>query len=188
LILRLWPPIGLVATLLLGTLVGKGPTALDDWFLRDDAQVNDYRLILLLFTDARLLALIWAGSVVFALWQRRWRMVAVVVLAPTAALLLVKGLKLLFGREKGGSLAYPSGHTTLAVVVLGLAVMVAGWQLWVLLMAAVAGSLGMFGQALTYHYFTDAVGGALLGTSIVCVAVLVAGYTPSVRNPTSTPA
>ena len=33
-----------------------------------------------------------------------------------------------------------------------------------------AAVLGMLGQGVTYHYFTDTVGGVLLGTAIVCVA------------------
>jgi hypothetical protein len=36
--------------------------------------------------------------------------------------------------------------------------------------------LGMVGQAVTYHYFTDAVGALLLGTAIVSVAALALGH------------
>ena len=32
--------------------------------------------------------------------------------------------------------------------------------------------LGIVGQAVTYHYFTDTVGALLLGTAVVCVAAL----------------
>jgi hypothetical protein len=40
--------------------------------------------------------------------------------------------------------------------------------------AAVAfAALGILGQASTYHYFTDAVGSVLLGTSLVCVAAVI---------------
>jgi hypothetical protein len=43
-----------------------------------------------------------------------------------------------------------------------------------LVWAAVAfAALGILGQAVTYHYFTDAVGSVLLGTSLVCVAAVV---------------
>ena len=47
--------------------------------------------------------------------------------------------------------------------------------------AAVAGvgrpvafaALGVIGQAVTYHFLTDAVGSVLLGTSLVCIAAVV---------------
>ena len=42
-------------------------------------------------------------------------------------------------------------------------------------MSAVTVSLlGMLGQGVTYHYFTDTVGALLLGTAVVCVAALAA--------------
>jgi membrane-associated phospholipid phosphatase len=36
----------------------------------------------------------------------------------------------------------------------------------------------MIGQGVTYHYFTDTVGGVLLGTAIACVAALTLGRAP----------
>ena len=38
-------------------------------------------------------------------------------------------------------------------------------------MADAHSMLGMFGQAINYHYFTDTIGAALLATSVVCVAL-----------------
>ena len=38
----------------------------------------------------------------------------------------------------------------------------------------VYGATGMIGQGVTYHYFTDTLGAALLGSAVVCVAALAA--------------
>jgi membrane-associated phospholipid phosphatase len=99
--------------------------------------------------------------------------VAATVVSPVVALVLEQLLKRLFGREKGGasgSLAYPSGHTTVMVVVLGMVLLAVGAGLWVLGSAIVYCLLGMIGQGATYHYFTDTIGALLLGTAVVCVA------------------
>jgi len=95
------------------------------------------------------------------------------VLTPVVAVQLARVCKRLFGRWKGDDLAYPSGHTTLMVVVLGMVVLAAGAQLWVVAASIGFGLLGMLGQAVTYHYFTDTVGGLLLGTSVVCAAAAI---------------
>lgn len=74
-----------------------------------------------------------------------------------------------------GAVAYPSGHITLMVVVLGLALfLVVGARLYAVV-AVVWALLGMLGQSVTYHYFTDAVGGLLLGSAIVCSVFAVIG-------------
>ena len=96
-------------------------------------------------------------------------------MAPFVAVVAARLAKWAFGREKDGALAYPSGHTTLAVVVLGLAVLVAGAATWVTVAAVTAAVLGVLGQGVTYHYFTDAVGAVFLGTALVCVAARAAG-------------
>jgi membrane-associated phospholipid phosphatase len=87
-------------------------------------------------------------------------------------------LKRLFDRQSDSALAYPSGHTTTMVVVMGMVVLVAGVALWAVLVAVAYCLLGMIGQAVTYHYFTDTVGALLLGTAIVCVAALTLGHAP----------
>ena len=61
---------------------------------------------------------------------------------------------------------------------MGMVVLVAGGALWAVLVAVACCLLGMVGQAVTYHYFTDTVGALLLGTAIVCVAALASGHAP----------
>jgi membrane-associated phospholipid phosphatase len=153
--------------LVLGWAVGKGSTAVDDWFQHYRHSPAHW---LLFFTDPRVLTVVLVGCIGVALYRRRWRLAAVVVASPFVAVALVELFKRLFDRENGGALAYPSGHTTVAVVVLGIAVLVAGAALWAVLVAVTFGLLGMLGQGVTYHYFTDTIGAVLLGTAIVCVA------------------
>jgi membrane-associated phospholipid phosphatase len=133
---------------------------------------------LLFFTDPRVLAILLAGTLVVALSQRRWRLAVVTALSPTIAIALVQLLKPLFDRRSDGALAYPSGHTTTMVVVIGMVVLVARCALWAVLVAVAYCLLGMIGQGATYHYFTDTIGGVLLGTAIVCVAALTLGRAP----------
>jgi len=173
--LRLWPPIAVAAMLLLGWAVGTGSTSVDDWF-------HQYGLgpakRLLVFTDPRVLAVLLAGCLVVALYQKRWRLAVAMVLSPPIAIALAQLSKRLFGRQNDGALAYPSGHTTTMVVVVGMVVLVAGGALWAVLVAVAFCLLGMIGQGITYHYFTDTVGALLLGTAIVCVAALTLGQAP----------
>jgi membrane-associated phospholipid phosphatase len=174
-LLRLWPPIAVAAMVVLGWAVGNGSTSVDDWF-------HQYRHSpakwLLFFTDPRVLAILLAGTLVVALYQRRWRLAVVTALSPTIAIALVQLLKPLFDRRRDGVLAYPSGHTTTMVVVLGIFALVAHCALWSVLVAVSFCLLGMIGQGVTYHYFTDTIGGVLLGTAIVCVAALTLRRAP----------
>ena len=59
------------------------------------------------------------------------------------------------------------------VVVLGMLVLAVGVRLWLVTAAVGFGVLGVLGQSVTYHYFTDAVGSILLGTSLVCAFAAV---------------
>jgi hypothetical protein len=172
---RLWPLIGVAAMLLLGWAVGKGSTPVDSWFHQYRHSPARY---LLFFSDPRVLAVLVAGTLVVAIYQRRWRFAAVAVVSPLVAMGLPQLLKRLFGRESGGVLAYPSGHTTTMVVVLGLVVLAAGAALWVVLVAIAFCVLGMIGQSVMLHYFTDTVGALLLGSAIVCAAALTLGHAP----------
>jgi len=174
-LLRLWPPIALAAMVALGWAVRKGSTPVDDWFHQFGRGPARH---LLFFTDPLVLAVLVAGTLLVAIYQRRWRFAALAVVSSLVAMALPQLLKRLFGRESGGALAYPSGHTTTMVVVLGMIVLATGAALWVVLVAIAFGLLGMLGQGITFHYFTDTVGGVLLGTAIVCVAALTLGRTP----------
>jgi membrane-associated phospholipid phosphatase len=172
-VLRWWPPIGILAMVALGLVVGDGTTRLDDWFTHaGDAHPGVARL--LFFTQPVVLGALLLAAVVVALWRRRWRMALVVVLTPVVAVVAVRVLKALFGREREGALAYPSGHVTVMTAVLGMVVTVAGMRLWPIVAAAVFALLGIAAQALTYHYFTDTVGAAFLGTALVCLGVRAA--------------
>ncbi len=166
----MWPPIAVAAMLLLGWAVGKRSTPIDDWLQR---QRNSPAHWLLFFTDPRVLALVLAAVLAVALYRRRWRLAVVALASPMVGIVLTRLLKRLFDRQKDGVVAYPSGHATVAVVVLGMFVLVAGAALWAVLVAASAVLLAMLGQAVTYHYFTDTVGALLLGTAIVCVAAQI---------------
>jgi hypothetical protein len=172
---RWWPPIGVVAMLALGLLVGKRSTPIDDWFLRNAGHaVGASVRWLLVFTDWWLLVPLLAACLGVALYRRRWRLVVVVLACPLAAIEIVWLLKPIFDREKGGTLAYPSGHTTLMVTILGMVVLTAGCRLWAVLAAVMASLLGMFGLALTYHFLTDTIGAAMFATAMVCIAARVA--------------
>jgi membrane-associated phospholipid phosphatase len=173
--LRLWPPIAVAAMSVLGVAVGGASTSVDDWFHQFGRGPAKW---LLFFTDPRVLAVVLAGCLVVALYQRRWRLAVVTVLSPPIAIALAQLSKRLFGRQNDGVLAYPSGHTTTMVVVLGMVVLVAGGALWAVLVAVGFCLLGMIGQGITYHYFTDTVGALLLGTAIVCVAALILRHAP----------
>lgn len=155
---------------LLGWAVGTGSTPIDEWFQRARGSVLGW---LLFFTDQRTVAVLLLGALALAVYQARWLLAALVVVTPVAAVWLSRVFKDWFGREKGGAVAYPSGHTTLMVVVLGMVILVAGARLYVVLTTIVWALLGMLGQAVTYHYFTDAIGGLLLGSSLVCVAAVI---------------
>lgn len=128
-----------------------------------------------MFTDGRVTIGLWAIVLTAVLIRRRWRQAAVIAVTPLVAVGVARLAKRLFGRLNDGELAYPSGHTTLAVVVLGLAVLAAGVATWAVVAAVVAAALGVLGQGFTYHYFTDAVGAVFLGTALVCVAAWAAG-------------
>ena len=163
--------------MLLGLAVGDGTTALDEWFQGLGRQYPALGY-LLVFTDARVTLGLGVCVLLIALYRRRWRLAAVVALAPLLAVLTARIAKRLFGRYKDDALAYPSGHTTVAVVVLGMAVLVAGAATWMVIAATVMAALGVVGQGVTYHFFTDAIGAVLLGTALVAALAVLAARSP----------
>jgi membrane-associated phospholipid phosphatase len=169
--LLLWSGIAVAAMCVLGWAVGKRSTPLDDWF-------HEFRYTplrrLLFFTDPWLLTIALMFGILVALYLGRRRLAVVMAVSPLAGIALAQLLKSCFGRLAGSSFAYPSGHTTALVVVMGMLVLLAGAAWWAVLGAAVVSALGVIGQGVTYHYFTDAVGALLLGSAVVCVAAVAA--------------
>jgi len=170
---RWWPLVGLAGLIAVGLAVGKASTPLDAWFKRAGWAHPDLGR-LLFFTDARVVFTLWAVTLVVALFRSRRRLRWAIVVTPLVAVAAARFAKRVFGRYSDDQLAYPSGHTTLAVVVLGLAVLVAGVAAWSVVLATVATVCGALGQAFTYHYFTDTIGAWFLGTALICLAVRVA--------------
>lgn len=169
-----WPAVGLPLMVVLGLAVGDRSTGVDDWFNRNGWAAHPVLGRLLFFTEPLLLQLLLVAAVGVALYRRRWRLAAVAALTPLAGVVAGRVLKRLFGREREGALAYPSGHVTVMMTVLGVVVLVWGARRWLLLAAAVFAGLGTAGQALTYHYFTDTIGAVLLGSSLVVLAATAA--------------
>ena len=162
-----WPFVGLPLMVLLGMDVRDGATPVDAWM----QQARGGPLgSLLFFTDYRTAQTLLAATVTVALVRKLWLLVPLALATPMTGMLSAEALKPLFGRFKGDALAYPSGHTTVMVVVLGMFILAAGARRWLIWAAIAFAALGILGQAVTYHYFTDAVGAVLLGTSIVCLA------------------
>ncbi|MBS1695298.1 MAG: phosphoesterase PA-phosphatase [Actinobacteria bacterium] len=183
-VIRWWPPFALLAMLVLGWAVGPGSTRLDDWFLTR----NGPAAWLLTATDPVLLVAVTLAAAGVAAARRRWPLAVLVVVAPLVAIAASRLLKEAFARRLDEGLAYPSGHATAVVVVTGMAVLVSGGRWWAVALAAAMSAAGMVGLGLTYHYFTDTVGGLLLGTAVVGVAAQVARWVPATaRAPVADP-
>lgn len=165
-----WPFVGMPLMVLLGLGVRDGATPVDAWM----QQARGGPLgSLLFFTDYRTAQALMVAAVAVAMLRRLWLLVPLALATPAVGMLSTETLKPLFGRIKGEALAYPSGHTTVMVVALGMLILAVGARRWLVWAAVAFAALGILGQASTYHYFTDAVGSVLLGTSLVCVAAVI---------------
>jgi len=176
-IVRFWPVIGIAGMLLLGVAVGKGGNRLDDWFLYH-AWIRVTRPFFLFFIDARVLLVLFLAVLAAALALKRWRLAALTVITPMIGLTIARLCKKMFGRHIGEGLAYPSGHTTVMVIVLGMLVLLTGCRTWVVVAAVICSLFGMLGASMTFHYMTDTLGAAMLGTALVAGAAQLLWYRP----------
>ena len=120
--------------------------------------------------------------------ERSWRPLMLGVVAVGVLGVCVVTGKQVIGRSRvpfaadtfgDGGTSYPSGHTTTAVVVAGVVLLLLDRRLtatarrWALV--AVAGYAGVTGASRIYlrqHWFSDVLAGWLLGTAIVCVLAI----------------
>ena len=164
-----WPFVGMPLMVLLGFGVRDGATPMDAWMQQARGGPLGW---LLFFTDYRTAQALIVAGVVVAMSRRLWAMVPLMVVVPYLGAEVARALKPLFGRIKGGGLAYTSGHTTVMIVVLGMLILAVGRRRWLVWAAVLFAALGIIGQAVTYHYLTDAVGALLLGSSLVCLTAV----------------
>ena len=162
--------VGLPLMVLLGMGVRGGATPVDAWLQQAHSSPLSS---LLVFTDYRTAQALLIASLVASLYRRLWALLPLIVVLPVVAVGASSVLKPVFGRMKEQGLAYPSGHTTVMVVLLGVLILAVGIRRWLVWAAVAFALLGILGQSVTYHYFTDAVGALLLGTSLVCLAAAV---------------
>ncbi|WP_133053671.1 phosphatase PAP2 family protein [Mycolicibacillus trivialis] len=170
-----------------------------DWFV---AQRRDWLTPLLVaatHASGRQAVAVAALAAAALLWWRRRRLLPAVVVAGTcaAAGLIGVAVKHLAGVDrpppavhvvaKTGP-AFPSGHVTYSLALLGILAVVLGagrsTRVRAALAAAVAAITGLIGVARLYlgvHWFTDVVGGVLLALAVIGTGALVlrAGQTGS---------
>jgi membrane-associated phospholipid phosphatase len=172
-----------IITGVLGGLVA-GQSRADRFDARADGRISAWLGGHPRFTDIIYLGdplwvvVICAVAVAALLLARRWRGALLVAIAvPLAGGLTDHILKPLFDRTSQGALEYPSGHTTAVTTMVVAAVIVltgpgrprlpAGlrWGLTAALLALIPWvALGLV--IAQYHYFTDTIGGAGVGTTV----------------------
>jgi len=181
-----WPLVGFTAMIALGIVVRSGDSAVDHWFMQTSrALLGDHPYWMLLLNRVKVLVPLYLLAVGIPLWRREWRLATVAALCPVISIIGAKVLKVLFGRPwYGENLAYPSGHTTVAITVAAMLVLGIGVHAWSVTIATIGAAIPSIGMASNhFHYFTDIIGGALYATSMVCLAVLAAGPQVLHRSP-----
>ena len=181
-----WPLVGFTATIALGLAVRSGDSGLDRWFVATSHELlGPHPYWMLLLNRVNVLVLLYLLAVGIPLWRREWRLATVTALCPVISIIGAKVLKVLFGRPwYGENLAYPSGHTTVAITVAAMLVLAIGIHPWSVTLAVIGAAIPSIGMASNgFHYFTDIIGGALYATSMVCLAVLAAGPQSLRRSP-----
>lgn len=162
----------------LGLMVRHGEPAVDQWFtVVSRALLGPQPLWMLALNRVWFLVTLLALAVIIAAWRRQWRLAMVAGSCPVVSIAGARLLKVLFGRPwSTDELAYPSGHTTVAITVFAMLVLVIGIRVWTVSVATVAALLPSIGMASNnFHYFTDIIGGILYATSMVCLALLAVG-------------
>lgn len=162
----------------LGLAIGPNVTAFDSWFWTISGEVlGRHPVWMLLLNRVWILVPLFLLAVGIAAWRRQWRLAAVAALCPVVSITGSRLLKTLFARPwRADELAYPSGHTTVAITVAAMLVLVIGIRWWTVTIATIGAMIPSIGMASNhYHYITDIIGGVFYASAMVCLAVLVAG-------------
>ncbi len=164
----------------------SGLDSVIDWGLR----VNLYRQRAILIrigelADPRQTTEITVALVLACLVTRRWRGALLAAVAiPAAGALTEYLLKPLFDRTAQGHLEFPSGHSTGAFAMAAVCVVLLLGPLrprlpdtlrrfLAVAVALTAAGVAVAVVALDFHYFTDTVAGAAVGTGVVLATALL---------------
>ncbi len=159
--------------------------AVDRWFRSTIGTHPGPLHVLFNFGEPPLVTALTVVLVLAAMVARRWRgAVLAAVAVPLAVALTELALKPLFGRTIGGALSYPSGHATSGFALATVAAIlfaaparprVPAFARRLLLLGAFlfAAAVAVAMVGLWYHYFTDIIGGAAVGSGTVILTALV---------------